>query len=810
MRIAIRMLAKTPGLSLSAIALLAIGIGGGTLLFSAFEAVWLRALPAPHPEQLVRMVQDAPRLGRRSAFDYDDYKAIKTRSTTLAAVFAETDYLVVAMSEPAPAEQVRVNLVTPEFFQELGGHALYGRTPEANDSGAVVLSYGFWTRRFHADRAVIGRKIVLHGFPFTIVGIMPREFNGLSADNTPDLRAPVSAIDQLARYEGPNAVAPKAHITDFQVALAGRLKPGVTLAQAQAECFSIWRSMVEKTSFAAVELQRPLQLESLARGVSIVREKFGVAVRLIAAASGVLLLLVCANVAGLMLAGAASRRSEIAVRLALGATRGRLIRQMLTESLLLVAMGTATGWALAWICAPLLVHALPPIRDLATTRLEISLDFRPDARVLLVAFAAAAATAVLVGLVPAIAASRTNLDAVLRGIRASHAWGGRKALVIVQVALCTVLLAGAGLLVRTLRELQTVDVGLDVPHIVTFTTDPGLMGYVPAQSRVLWMNLAARVRDLPGVVSVAESARPLMRGSGFKGTFAPAGETVPTSDYLNTSMNNITPGYFDAMGMRIGRGRALASTDIGAPKPVPAVVNEAFVRRFFPDTQQPLGKLFGQAVDVAAKPERIIVGVVKDAKYRGLREPMTPTVYTVSEGGFSVLAVRTYGAPEALIEPVRKALASLDPALPFTEIHTMTEEVEASVAPERLTAKLAATFGAFASFLAAAGIYGLLAFAVEQRRREIGIRMALGARPGQIGTMLGREAAMLLAAGLAAGLAATLLLASSLRALLYGIAPTDPVSMAAAAVLMISVGAAATLIPARRATGIAPAAALRE
>jgi predicted permease len=808
LRIAARMLAKTPGLTLSAIMLLAIGIGGGTLLFSAFEAVWLRPLPVRHPEQLVRMVQDLPRLGKRSYFSYRYYRTLKERSTTLSAVFGEAEWYV-AMNQPAPAIQLRVHVVTPEFFSELGAQPLYGRLLTPADTDAVVLSHGFWERRFHSDRAAVGRTITLHGFPFTIVGVMPPEFNGTSADNTPEVRAPVGGIMHLARYEGPNSVQPQIDLDEYQLDLAGRLKPGVTLQQAEAECQALWRAMVEKKRDAEMQLQRGMSLDPLERGVSIVRDKFGEAVRLVAGASGLLLLLVCANVAGLMLAGTAARRSEIAIRLALGATRARLARQMLTESLLLVAAGTVCGWALAWICAPLLVRSLPSVRDLATTPLSIALDFHPDARVMLAAFAAAALTAILVGIVPAIAASRTNLDAVLRGVRASQAWGGRKALVVAQVAICTVLVAGAGLLVRTLRELQSVEAGVDTAHVVTFTTDPELMGYLPPQTLALWINLEARVKELPGVVAVAESARPLMRGSGIKTTVAHAGVTPGASDFLNCSVHSVTPGYFDTMGIRLVHGRGFRTSDIDASKPIPSIVNEAFVRRFFPN-MDPLGQLFGNSLTTAAPPDRVIIGVVSDAKYRGLREPMTPTFYTTARSGFSVLAVRTHRSPEALIGPVRKALAALDPALPFTEIHTLAEEVDSSVAPERLTATLASIFGGFASFLAAAGIYGLLAFAVEQRRREIGIRMALGAQPRQIGGMLGRQTAILLGAGLVLGLGATLLLAGSMRALLYGIAPTDPLSMVAAALLMAAVATAATLVPARRATRVQPAVALRE
>jgi predicted permease len=810
LRIAARMLARMPGLTLSAMALLAIAMGGGTLLFSAFEAVWLRPLPVRHPEQLVRMAQHTPQLGARSYFPYPYYRALLERSTTLASAFGETEWTV-AMTEPAPAEQVHVRLVTPEFFQELDAHALYGRVLSPDDADAVVISYGFWQRRFPGELSVVGRRIRLHGYPFTIVGVMPREFNGVSADNSPEVRAPLRALGQLSRNKD-------SKLDEVVLDLAGRLKPGVTREQALEECRAIWRPVIEAwygrqpelgAPAAETELRRGMTLDPLARGLSIVRDKFGDAARLLAGASGVLLLLVCANVAGLMLAGSAARRPEIAVRLALGATRGRLERQMLTESLLMVSVASAAGALLAWICTPLLAHALPPIRDLATAPVDIALDFHPDRRVMLAALAAAALTAILVGFAPALSASQTSLDAVLRGVRATHTWGGRKALVVVQIALCTVLLAGSSLLLRTLVELRAVNPGFDSAHVVTFTTEPGLLGYDEQQSRVLWLNLAARVRDLPNVISVAAAARPLMRGSGFKTTVALAGQTLTASDFLNTSTNTVTLDYFDSMGMRIVRGRGFRSSDIGAAKPAPTIVNETFVRRFCSHAD-PLGQLFGNGTMGPITPSRVIVGVVSDAKYRGLREPMTPTFYSAGDDGCSVLCVRTNGAPQAVIEPVRKALAALDPALPLTEIHTLAEEVDSSIAPERMTATLGALFGAFAALLAATGIYGLLAFTVEQRRREIGIRMALGARPAQIGSLLGRQTAILVGFGLATGLAAAFGLAGSLRALLYGVSPGDPLSMAVAAGLISAVAAAATVIPARRATRLHPTSALRD
>ena len=817
LRYAARMLRKSPGFTVVTAGLLAIGIGASSLMFSAFESVWLRPLPVSHPEELVRMVQKVPQLGTRSYFPYVYYRALAERSTTLARVFGEAE-LLVAMNEPAPAEQIRVHLATPEFFEALGAHALYGRplTPDdaKDDRGGApaVLSYGFWQRRFNGDRAAVGRTVVLFGHRFTIVGVMPREFNGISVDSTPDVRVPLRALPLLVR----DYVSKRLDGTELD--LAGRLKPGVTRQRALAESIAIWRPTIEEwyahqpdygPGYAQTELSRGMELDPLERGVSVLRDKFGGALRLLTISVGLLLLMVCANVAGLLLAGAAARRGEIVVRLALGATRLRLVRQMLTESLLLTAIGSAGGWLLAWISAPLLVRALPPIRDLATARMALSLDLTPDGRVILVSLAAAILTAGLFGLVPALSASRTSLDSVLRGVRASRGWGGRKALVVFQVALCTLLLAGAGLLVRTFRQLHNLDPGFDPAHVVTFTADPSLSAYTDAQAKSFWRALTARVRDLPGVVSVATASRPVMRGSGIKSTVAPAGQKATRADFLNTSLNWVSPEYFDTMGMRVLEGRAFAATDFGVTKPTPVVVNEAFVRRFFPEGNA-VGRRFGNGLDVAAPATYEIAGVVSDAKYRSLREPMTPTFYTASETNLSVLSVRTRTAPEALIQPVRRALAALDPALPFTEIHTLAEEVDASAAPERLTAALASIFGFFATLLAAVGIYGLLAFAVEQRRREIGIRMALGARPSDIGEMLGLQAGAMVAAGVILGLGGALLAGRWVRALLYGVAPSDPVSLALAALLVALVSAAATAVPAARATRVQPASALRQ
>jgi predicted permease len=817
LRYAARMLAKSPGFTLVTAGLLSIGIGASSLMFSAFESVWLRPLPVRHPEQLVRLVQKIPQLGTRSYFVYAYYRALKEHSTTLAGVFGENEMLV-AMNEPTPSEQIRVHLSTPEFFQDLGVDALYGRvlSPDdaKDDSGTLpaVLSYGFWRRRFHADPAALGQTIAVHGHRFTVVGVMPRDFNGITVESAPDVRVPLRALPLLANS------APEGKLDEVTLDLGARLRPGVTRERAYAECLAIWRATVldwygHQKDYgpqqAEFELARGMELDPLERGVSVLRDKFGGALQLLTISVGLLLLIVCANVAGLLLAGAAARRGEIAVRLALGATRARLVRQMLIESLLLTAIGAVGGWMLAWTAAPLLIRALPPIRDLATARMTLSLDLTPNARVILVSVSAALLTAVLFGLAPALSASRISVDSVLRGVRSSRGWGGRRALVIFQVALCTLLLAGAGLLVRTFEQLRSLDPGFDTDHVVTFTAYPNLSAYTDAQSRSFWQALTARVREIPGVVSVATASRPVMRGSGVKSTVAPAGQKVTRAEFLNTSMNWTSPEYFETMGMHILQGRGFTVSDLKAPKPTPVVVNETFARRFFPKMEA-VGQRFGNGLEVAAHAEYEVVGVVRDAKYRSLREPMTPTYFMVTDSNLSVLVVRTRIAPESAIQPVRAALTAIDSALPFTEIHTLADEVGASAAPERLTAALASIFGAFATLLAAVGIYGLLAFSVEQRRREIGIRMALGAKASDVGGMLGLQAGGMVACGVILGLGGALLAGRWVRALLYGVAPVDPYSLVLAALLVVLVSAAATAIPAVRATRVHPASVLRD
>jgi predicted permease len=804
LRYALRTLGQSPGFTVIAATLLAVGIGANAVIFGALDAILLRPLPVRHPEQLVHLVQDVPRIGHRSVFPYSFYRTLLEHSTTLSTAFGEEEEQV-AMERPAPAEEIRVHLVTPEFFDALNASPLAGRTltpADATDSpGAppVVLSYGFWQRRFDGDRRAVGRAIQLHGHAFTIVGVLAREFDGISIETAPDVCAPLRVAPLLET---------RVHITPMEsqyLDLAGRLKPGVTLARAQEEIRAMWVRATESDKEARTE---PLQLDSLEHGTSILRQKFNGALRLLIASVALLQLMVCANLAGLLVARGARRSGEMAIRLAVGATRTRLVRQMLTESAVLTLLGALGGIALAYFAAPLLERGLPPVRDLATSRLTLAIDFAPNRRVLFYSVVVSALTALLFGMAPALAAARVSLDSVLRGARASGGWKGRQFLLVLQIALCTLLLAGAGLLVRSFRQLRDMDPGFLSAQVVSFTANPSLAGYSDAQGTALRRALTERVRQIPGVDSVAAASRPLMRGSGMKTTVVPPGQRATPADFLNSSLNAVAPGYFETVGMRILAGRDLKDADAASPKPAPVVVNQAFVRRFFPEGN-PVGRAFGYgAVDAPVAFE--IAGVVTDAHYRTLRERVPPTVYGILTDGNFILYVRTHRRPESLIQPVRQAFTALDPALPFTEIHTLAEEVDDSAAPERLTAILASIFGLFAALLAAVGLYGLLAYAVAQRQREIGIRMALGARPRAIAELVGGQALVLVAIGVVLGLAGALLLAPMASALLYGVGPSDPASLAVAAALVALVAALAAFVPAARAARVDPAVALRE
>jgi predicted permease len=813
-----RMLARNPGFALLVAGLLALGIGANTVIFSLFDAVFLRPLPVRRPAELVRMVEHDPKIRTYSNFPYAYYEALHDHATNLAATFGETgkDFHF-TMSDPEPAEEITVHGVTRDFFNVLGVRAQYGRVilpDDANETPGMppaVLSYGFWRRRFGGDaRVVNGRTILVNGHRFVIVGVMPRDFNGLTVDTAPDVRIPLRAYSLLVNFTRER----------MWFELAGRLKPEVARSQAEAECRVLWRSTMEnylrnvfkmRPEAVSRQLAQGMELEPVARGVSLLRDRYGDVLKLLMASVALLLLIVCTNVAGLLLERAAARQQEITVRLAVGATRSRLVRQVLAENLPLAGLGAAAGLVVAVAGMPLVIRALPPMRNYPSPSLvPLSIDLGINWRVFLFLVVLSLVTTLLFSVSPALAVSRSNLDSLLRSARSSVGVRGRQALIALQIAFCTFLLAIASLFVRTFQQLQRVDPGFDRDHIATFTLN--LNNYT-GKTAVFLKTFTERVRAIPAVVSVGISSIGVMRGTGLAMTVAPAGQRITPADFLNTSLNSVSPGYFDTMGMHILVGRALIASGASEPKhvgPVMVVVNQAFLQRFFPNTQ-PVGVLFGQGVaGEVASGKYEIVGVVSDTKYRSLRAPVVPTFYTCgTDFDEFVLNVRTRTRPEAIIEPVRKTLASLDPGLPFLEVHTMAEEVDNSMAGERIAAALASLFGGIAALLVGVGIYGLLAYLVMQRRREIGIRIALGAQSVDVLELIARQTLAMTAVGIMLGVGAALVAGPGIRSLLYGVSPQDPKSLVAAGMFVVLVAALATVFPAIRATRVDPMAALR-
>jgi predicted permease len=806
-RYALRALGNNLGFTVVTTALLALGIGANCVIFSALDAVLLRPLAVRQPGQLYRVIQNLPQLGKRSYQPYAVYSALRQRSTVASDVFGEED-ADVALTEPGPATQIRVHLVTDNYFTALGVGALYGRVLAPDDAQSAVLSYGFWRRVFAGDPRAVGRSIVLGGHRFTVVGVLPGAFNGFSIDTAPDVRVPLKVHPLIASNGKPTEA-------EAYFDLAIRLRPGVSVSQAAGETNSIWRAAWEGTKNSEPwQLSKGIELEPLEHGTSRLRERFSGALMFLVAAVGVLLLMVCANVAGLLLARSAARRQEISVRLALGATRTRLVRQMLTESFLLTGIGGLGGIALAYLASPLLARALPPVRDYSSVNLPLALNIQPDLRVLAFSVLLCVLTAVLFGLAPAVAASNADYHSALRSARSSGGWRGRQALVLIEVALCTLLLAGAGLLVRTFEHLDRLDAGFDRDHIITFNADPRLNHYTPQQDIALRNALLDRVRALPGVRSVAFATIGLMRGTGMKMTIAPAGQKTSKEDFLNSSSNGVSPEYFDTMGLRLLAGRIFREDERTSPPRKPMVVNQTFAHRFFPG-QDPIGKTFGLGMNVVVKDDFEIIGVVTDAKYRSLREPIQPTSYGLyaldpNSAMPLTLHIRTSERPESIIGAVRGIFREIDPALPIVEIRTLAAEVDASLWSERLVAVLASIFGLLASLLAAVGLYGLLAYAVAQRTREIGIRVALGASPSEIFRWAGQEALILTVAGVAIGLAATFALAPAVRSLLYGVASNDTGTMIGSVVVVIAIASLAAVIPIARALRVDPAIALRQ
>jgi predicted permease len=829
LRFAFRTLAASPGFTVVAALTLALGIGANTAIFTLMDQVMFRLLPVAAPERLV--VLDAPGPFSGSTHSHSQtltemshpmFTGLRDKADVFTGVLAQFTTSM-HVTEGGQTEMADGVLVSGTYFDVLGLAPAAGRllTPEDDRTpGAhpvVVLSHGYWTRRFAANPSVVGRTLQVNGHPMTVVGVAPAGFHGIAVGETNDVYVPLmmqGPVIPTWTRPGPNNWRVR------WLTVLARLRDGVSREQATASV-NVLYSQLLREDLATVEgtrseryrtafLAKQLVLHPGGRGASELRDESKKPLMVLMAMVGLVLLIACANVANLLLARASSRQREVAVRIALGASRLRIVRQLLVECLVLAAVGGAAGLAVASWTGGLLVRALP---FEAAPRVLTS---EPDLRVALFALALSAITALAFGLAPALQATRLDLAPTLKN-EATSVMGGsapfrfRKGLVVAQVALSLLLLIGAGLFTRSLMNLRQLDPGFQPEQLLTFSVDPSLNGYA-VERRI---EVHERIRDEaaaePGVRSVSLADTPLMTDSNSSSTIKVDGYESKEGENMNPNFNSVGPDFFRTMGITLLSGRDFSDADVaGAPKV--AVVNETFARYYFGD-QDPLGRRFGYGRH-HDKLDIEIVGVVKDGKAASLREEKIRFVYVPYRQqpdivGSMTFYVRTTLDPAALGSRMRAAVGRVDAALPVTGLKTMTAQIGESLFAERLVAALSACFGLLATLLAALGLYGVMSYAVSLRTREIGIRVALGADRRTVLAMVLKEVAVLAAIGVAVGLPSGYGLGRLVEAQLFGLTARDPLTFALATLTLVVTALLAGYLPAARATRVHPMVALR-
>jgi predicted permease len=775
---------------------LALGIGANTAIFSLLDALLLKTLPVKNPEQLVFI--------DGLEYQYPDpvYREMSEKNTVFSGIFTY-NWVEATVNDGSQAERVSAELVSGDFFTVLGVGPHLGRVfTDADDQtpGAhfvTVISYEYWRNRFGADPNIVGKKININTRPFTIIGVSAQGFNDVEVGAAHALRVPMMMKDLMhdSRNDSP---------------VMARLKPGISIEQAQVAADSLFHNIIREYSASSLSNRysnaRRIELNPAGRGVldSELRDRYIQPLIFLLCLVGMVLLIACLNVANLLLARAATRQKEIAVRLAVGAGRLRLIRQLLTEGFLLSAMGGALGLLFARLGTDVLLGYLPLTH-------EIELDLR----MLGITLAVTVLTGLLFGLAPALKATRFDLIPALKNDAAGPAgsmrkWELRRLLVILQVALSLVLLVCGGLFVRSLQNLKAVDHGYTSDQIVAMSLALGRSGYTTDQQRSFYQQLSERLTALPGVKSATyTNSMPLEPKPWGKeeGEVEVPGSHSPPNEKPTALMHPITPQFFATFGIPLLRGRDFNWQDsVGRIYKV-VIVNDRFARYFF-GNENPLGK----RISVAGF-EFEIVGVVGNARLSSLKETMSRTVYYPAFTALLAnqrLCVRAAGDTGALIAAIRNEVRRLDPNLPVSDIKTFADQIDESISQERMIALLSSFFGLFALLLAGLGLYGVMAYAVARRTREIGIRMALGAQAGNVLWLVLRETLLLVSLGIAIGLPAALAATRLAQGMLFGLTENDPLTIALATLVMISIAAVAGYLPARRASQVDPMVALRE
>jgi predicted permease len=827
LRFGMRMLRKNPGFTSIAVLSLALGIGANTAIFTLIDAVMLRALPVRNPQELVSLhLAPADRPFPRgidgnsdTAFPYPVFTQMRDRNQVLTSLFAFDDMGRLSVAVNGNAEIARGELVTANYFSALGVRAALGRdfVPADDTAGAepvAIISHGYWQSHFGGERSALGRQIVVNGVPVTITGVAPPEFFGLQPGTVVDLYMTLAMQPQVDPHIGNAGASVFTDNTEWWIQVMGRLKPGVTAEQVRANLDVIYRRAALEGLAPAKNgkaLTPPaLQVVEASGGLDGLRSRFSKPLSILMIVVGIVLLIACVNIANLLVVRSAARRKEIAVRLSLGASRGRLIRQLVLESILLASFGGLAGLVFAYWGCNALVALMRRSNEL------LSIDVHPDWRVLGFTAAACLFTGILFGLAPAFRATRVELTPALKQTAATLGSAHDKMymarlLVAAQVALSIVLLFGAGLFVRTLVNLETMNVGFARENLLLFGVSPRDAGYKGEQYANLCRDIQNRVAQLPGVKSATSSLHLLLAGSMRGNSITVPGYNAASDEHPSVSVLPVGDGFLQTMGIPLVQGRDLsARDDENAPKV--ALINETLARKFWP-TESPIGRHFK-----LGKLDMEVVGIVADAKYTSLRRDVPPTVYhpyvqDIDSMPMMHFEVRTSGDAQALIPSVRQVVAAIDNRLPLFDVRTQTQQIDDLLYQERLFAKLVGFFATLALGLVCVGLYGVMSYAVARRTSEIGIRVALGARQGNILAMVLRETFSLVSVGVALGIGASLATAKiashQAAGLLYGLNGTDAASIWVAVAFIAVVAAAASFVPARRAMRVDPIVALR-
>ena len=823
-RFALRGFRRSPLFATVAILSLALGIGANSAIFTLIDQVLLRKLPVTRPDELVMLYQTGAHNGSNMGgrmHSYPIYQDFQQKAEPLAEVLCRR-LVPASVSVDNRTERLTAELVSGNYFSMLGVKPAIGRVFSSQEDDqvyqghpVVVLSYDYWVSRFARDPNVVGRKILVNESPMTIVGVSAAGFAGIDPAQSPQIRVPV-LMKPVMTPEWNWLYMDNRRARWVQV--FARLKPGYTVESAAAPLQGLFTQIrtYEMTLPAASDwsaygrdsfMKGQLHVTSAAMGYSQLRNDFSTPLLVLMSMVGLVLLIACANVANLLIARGFMRQKEIAVRLSLGSSRGRLVRQLLVESLVLSCAGGVAGLALSFALTGGLLALIP------SDGTPLLIKPEPDIRILGFTFALTCMTGIVFGLLPALRASRPDPWSTLKDTMGSIAGTGgslflRKGLVTAQVALSFLLLFGAGLFVRSLQNLQGTETGVALDNLVTFRLSPALNGYDGPRAVQFYQSLLERLNSAPGVTSAGMAAVPILSGDEWDNSMSVEGHKPADGEDMQAFMNALSPGYFKTMKIPILEGRDFQRSDFKENSRV-AIVNRKFAEHFFKGGSA-VGKRIGNGVGPKAKLTTEIIGVVADSLYEGPREGVRRQVFIPHFGsGSAALYVRTTIPSSAAYSLIRNEVKQQDAAMPVYEMKTLEKQLDETLLTDRLIALLSAGFGMLATVLASVGLYGVMAFVVARRRKELGIRLALGAQPGIVIWMVMREVLLLLSIGLAVGIPAALLLGRYVSSQLYGIEASDPLIAVSTTLLLALVSAAAGLIPAHRASRIDPILALR-